>query len=389
MKSKVAAVICEMNPLHGGHLAILRAARREAGEDGTVIAVMSGNYVQRGTPAMFDRYTRAAATVIGGADLVLELPFPWSSASTAYFAAAGVEIASKASAEILCFGSVCGDSATLAEIAETAEKPQFQAILRDRTPEIGEATARETAFLTLLPNIPADIYRSPNDNLAIAYIAECAKRNLQWHAEKRVSGDMFPGASAIRRAIEDGGLADAAPFLAAGTFPLLEQATNAGKAPVFDGALAEYLFRIYAVLGDLLPAGAEGNGGVHERLVRCAAGTANGAEWLSLAATKKYTNARLRRAALFAVTGVTDVMLHVLPAYTTVLAANERGRQHLASLRKRDDFTVLTKPSDYRESSDAVVTQAAIAHRADAIYTKLLPHPADAGFFLREKPAML
>ena len=389
MGTKIAAVICEMNPLHRGHLAILRAAREEAGEDGTVMAVMSGNFVQRGTPALFDRYTRAAAVVRAGADLVLELPYPWSSASAAYFASGGVEIASKASAETLCFGSECADKKTLAKIAETAETQTFQAILQDVAPEIGEAAARERAFRELLPDVPAEILRSPNDTLAIAYITECKKRNLEWSPVKRVSGKDFPGAGAIRQMILSDSLAAAAQYLAPDTLPFLRTAANVGRGPIPDVTLTEYLFRVYAVLGERLPTGADGSGGVHERLVHCAAEAANGTEWLSLAATKKYTNARLRRAALFAVTGVGDDLLHETPLYTTVLAANERGRRHLAVLRKIEDFTILTKPSDFREASAGVIAQATVAHRADAIYTKLMLHPADAGFFLREKPAML
>ena len=389
MGTKIAAVICEMNPLHRGHLRVLGAAREAVGEAGTVIAVMSWNFVQRGTPALFDRYTRAAAVVRAGADLVLELPYPWSSASAAYFASAGVEIASKASAETLYFGSEYADKKTLAEIAEVAEKQAFRDLLQGAAPEIGEAAARERAFRELLPDVPAKILRSPNDNLAIAYIAECWKRNLEWMPVKRISGENLPGATAIRQIVRGGGLAAAAPYLAPGTLALLQNATDAGRGSVSEDALAEYLFRVYAVLGDRLPVGADGSGGVHERLVRCAAEAKNGTEWLALAATKKYTNARLRRAAVFAVTGVSDDLLHEMPLYTTVLAANERGRCHLAALRRNDDFTILTKPSDFRESSAAVIAQATAAHRADAIYTKLLPSPADAGFFLREKPVML
>ncbi|MCQ2424294.1 MAG: nucleotidyltransferase family protein [Clostridia bacterium] len=389
MKEKCVAVICEMNPLHRGHLAILRAARAEAGENGCVIAVMSGNFVQRGIPALFDRYTRAGAVLGGGADLVLELPYPWSSASAAYFAMGGVSVAVSAGANLLCFGSECGDAETLAAASEIEKTPAFQAFLRDAAPETGEAAAREKAYAALLPDAPSSLFRSPNDNLAIAYIGECKKYGLAWHAEKRTSGDGYVGAAAIRRVITGDGLSSAEPYLAPGCLELLRQAAEDGKGPVPEDAFAEYLFRVYAALGDRLPAGADGSGGVLDRLVRCAAEAKNGTEWLVLAATKKYTNARLRRAALFAVTGVSDEMLHETPLYTTVLAANARGRRHLASLRKNENFSILTKPSDYRDASAAVVAQAETAHRADAIYTKLMPRPMPSGFFLREKPIML
>ena len=83
-------VVCEYNPFHNGHTYHLRRCRELAGEDCTVICVMSGDFVQRGEPALYSKFARAEAACLGGADLVVELPLPWSLSSAEAFARGGV-----------------------------------------------------------------------------------------------------------------------------------------------------------------------------------------------------------------------------------------------------------------------------------------------------------
>ena len=102
---KTSVVICEFNPIHLGHKYILSKARESAGDDGCVIAVMSGNFCERCTPAVYDKYTRAHSAVLCGADIVLELPFPWCSSGVEDFALGGVYIAASLGADTLTFRS--------------------------------------------------------------------------------------------------------------------------------------------------------------------------------------------------------------------------------------------------------------------------------------------
>ena len=88
-----SGVICEFNPFHGGHAYLLSRMREQVGADGCVVCLMSGRFVQRGEAAMADPYLRAETALAGGADLVLELPFPWSAGSAEFFASAGVRSA--------------------------------------------------------------------------------------------------------------------------------------------------------------------------------------------------------------------------------------------------------------------------------------------------------
>ncbi|KAI4448019.1 tRNA(Met) cytidine acetate ligase [Eubacterium plexicaudatum ASF492] len=101
---KITGIITEYNPFHNGHAYQLTQARKETNADYMIIA-MSGNFVQRGAPALLDKFVRAKMALLEGADLVLELPAPWSCASAEYFAEAGIALLSRLGCvDTLCYG---------------------------------------------------------------------------------------------------------------------------------------------------------------------------------------------------------------------------------------------------------------------------------------------
>ena len=111
---KVVAIISEYNPFHNGHKYQIDKIREELGEDTAIIAIMSGNYTQRGETAIVDKTIRAKAACLCGVNLVLELPFPFCSSSAEFFASAGVRIADRLSiVDYLAFGSESGDISLL------------------------------------------------------------------------------------------------------------------------------------------------------------------------------------------------------------------------------------------------------------------------------------
>ena len=121
--NKTVGIICEYNPFHSGHRYQIEDVR-SLGFD-RIVCVMSGNSVQRGEFAITDKYTRAEMAVNGGADLVLELPFPYSSSSAEFFALAGVRILENAGVDAICFGSECGDIDKLRKAANVCESEGF------------------------------------------------------------------------------------------------------------------------------------------------------------------------------------------------------------------------------------------------------------------------
>ena len=123
-------IICEYNPFHNGHAAQIRRIRAEFGEDCAVICLMSGNYVQRGEPAIFPKVIRAEAAILGGADLVLELPLTVALSSAEGFADGGVRILTALGCDALSFGTECGDPDLLMDTARLLLQPEIDERLR-------------------------------------------------------------------------------------------------------------------------------------------------------------------------------------------------------------------------------------------------------------------
>ena len=123
---KVVGIIAEYNPFHKGHEYQIRYAREILGADYIVIA-MSGDFVQRGAPALMEKHLRAEMALLGGADLILEMPVQTATASAEGFAAGGVSLLDGLGVvDELCFGSECGDTETLMNIAQILIKEPFE-----------------------------------------------------------------------------------------------------------------------------------------------------------------------------------------------------------------------------------------------------------------------
>lgn len=375
-------IICEYNPMHRGHEYMINKLR----PDGAVVCLMSGNWVQRGDAAVCDKYDRAAAAVRSGADLVLELPFPWSCASAGYFAAAGVHILSAVGVGNIAFGSESASYDMLRAAAHAADEAADSAAADE-----GYAAAYYSAINRALGGTARLL---PNDILGVEYI-RAARRlgtNTEFTVIKRrgagyldtdVNSD-FPSATALRCAIAGGTIPDG---MTDAMEEILRRAAEDGRAPAGLDAIEKIALWRFRRGGAELDRAAECGGGVSGRLERAAGESGTLGQMLSAAATKKYTDARLRRAVIFALTGVLKADLDALPAYTTVLALNGRGRRILAEVRKNAAVEVFTRPSDAsRARSAAVIRQAELLAAAEELYSLALPKPAPAGEFLRRTP---
>lgn len=179
---RVNGIIAEYNPFHNGHKYLLTESKKATGADYTVI-VMSGNFVQRGAPAMLNKYKRAEMALQNGADLVLELPLYYATASAEYFAMGGISLLDKLGVVTnVSFGSECGNLAVLEKIAEIlAEEPADYALLLRENLKKGQSypTARTNALLEYDAAFREyqDILSSPNNILGIEYLKALLKRN--------------------------------------------------------------------------------------------------------------------------------------------------------------------------------------------------------------------
>ncbi len=216
---KVNGIIAEYNPFHNGHKFHIETSKAATGADYTVV-VMSGNYVQRGAPALIDKYARTEMALNGGADLVLELPSLYACASAEYFATGGVALLDKLGVvDNLCFGSECGDVELLEEIAVilTNESPEYIATLKRFLRQgFSYPNARNWALVQHYPylNEHQSVLNSPNNILGIEYCKSLRVRNSSTapFTVKRAGGNYNSGeitdelcsALAIRLALFEG-----------------------------------------------------------------------------------------------------------------------------------------------------------------------------------------
>ncbi len=187
MPFSAAGVIAEFNPFHEGHRLLLKAAR-DNGAD-IILVAMSGNFVQRGEPALLPKRYRASMALHAGADLVIELPLPWAMSGAETFAAGGVALLHALGAKELWFGSECGSASALLETARILETESFQNALR-RPLESGMsfAAARETAVEGLAGSSFSRLLREPNNTLGIEYCRAILrqKSRMEPHSIARV-----------------------------------------------------------------------------------------------------------------------------------------------------------------------------------------------------------
>lgn len=379
---KTVGIICEYNPFHEGHEYMINELRRGGAEK--IICVMSGNAVQRGELAILPKNRRAAAAVMSGADAVFELPYPWCAASAEFFARAGVYALAALGVDTIAFGSECADAEALSAAARRAAR------LSPRSAEeIGETGNAEEYF-----NALGDIKPSPNDILAVEYLKAVFKMKLplDFQVIRRVGagyndskrGEGYPSATAVRTALLAG---DGYFGLPTASAAVLDEALASGEAPtcIRNAEAAMLAFWRMARDSELNSTLAECGGGVAQRLHSCAAKASSAEEFFALAATKKYTNARLRRAALFGMTGVTYQDLDALPAYLNLLAVNKNGRAFVSAAKRRGEIAIVTKPSRIPDS-DGARRQNELARNLDAIYTLAMPKKRENGFFFTKSP---
>ena len=362
-------IICEFNPFHKGHKYLFDKARELGAKN--IVCAMSGNAVQRGEFAICDKYERAKSALQNGADLVLELPFPWSSASAEYFALAGIRVLS-AYCDAVIFGSECGDIELLTRAANIAISREFCEKL-DVRKKSGEGAA--AAYFSLLEEA-VGTRLSSNDILGVEYIKAAKKCGLglefftvrrmgNAYRDNNIYDGEIPSASAIRRAVLDkDDISSVKGYTEDAFISLLDQGM------ITDVRLLDRALLMHFRLADVkeLSCYAEADGGVAERI--CAAAKENSdinGFWNSVK-TKRYTDAKLCRAILFCITKARRELLLQIPEYTYLLAVNENGRKLLSLLKKSGNgefIPIVTKPADVPRNS----LQFAAEERLNAVFS--------------------
>ena len=354
----IVGIICEYNPFHRGHQKQFSMVRQRFGEETVIVCLMSGNYVQRGAPAIFDRAVRAEAALRGGADLVLELPVTASLSSAEGFAAAGVSILSPL-CDYLCFGTESGNADALMRTAQALLSPAFSRELRTGLGAgISFPAARQQALEAM--GMPGNLLEKPNNILAVEYCKAILSqgsallpfpitRGGSYHAELPDAEN--PSATALRRCILTG--ARWLDYVPEEAVPCFESAAVHTPAAGERAILARLRTMTDAEFA-ALPYGSEG---LWRRLMHASREAGSLEEILTRVKTKRYTRTRLDRMVLCAFLGLTEKDLSAPAPYARILAFNDRGRAALKG-------NAFCKNLGWRDCSD----YACLERRCNSLY---------------------
>lgn len=399
-------IVAEYNPFHTGHALQLARTRELLGADLPAVAVMSGSWVQQADCAVADKWTRAKLALMGGVDLVLELPTVWAVSSAESFARGAVSILNAAGVvEYLSFGSESGDMEQLRQVAACLDRGEYPALLKEQLSRgLSFPAARQRAAEQLL-GTDATVLSRPNNTLGIEYLRALhalgspirpvtVKREGAGHNEAAVfSGQMSQeeadqlfwqhnttlSATAIRGYLTEGEWERMAPYLPQGGLELLRE--SAPELPVLARLERAILARVRTMSaedwGRLPDAGAAE--GLPNRLERAGRECTSMAEFFDLAKTKRYTHSRLRRLVLWAFLGLTAADVPAAPPYLRVLGFSARGQELLKEMKKQAALPILTKPAQAKDLPEPGRRLFQLESRCTDLYDLCRAAPRPAG----------
>lgn len=346
----VSAVICEYNPFHNGHKYQLECMKKE---NDAVICIMSGDFVQRGDVAVFDKFIRARAALLSGADLVVMLPVCYSLSSAELFATGGVRLCdSLGIVDRLYFGSECGDINKLYAAAR---------LLSDESYEISEKlklllkngmsypSAKSAAYEG---KIDGDILTEPNNILAVEYIKALImlnskiqpitlKRHMAEHHDNVPKGDIA-SASYVRSRINN--KYSYSEYVPQGAFELYKNKT-VSKLSELDSVLS-YVIRTKSqeAIGAVNDVGEGLENRIKSAVTSCY-GFYNISEYIK---TKRYTLTRIKRILLNVLLDIDKKTPKSAPEYIRVLGMNSKGAELLSLIKRTSPLPIITKTADFK-----------------------------------------
>lgn len=384
----VAGIVAEFDPFHLGHQYLINELRHRLGQDTPVVVVLSGSFTQRGGAAICPPVARAEMALRGGADLVLELPLPFATASAETFARGGVEaLLSTGVVDTLCFGSETGEESTLRRMAAALEGKDFPQALKVFVAQgLPFAAARQQALEQVLGG---KLPQGANDLLATEYLRF-------WPADRpalaipRRGGDHggSQSASRVRQLLLAGEWRQAAQLLPQSSLEILDREFRQGRCPgSLQWAERGVLYRLRTMTEADFAAIADCTEGLEHRLVRSATQAGSLEEFYALAKSKRYAHARIRRIVLRAFLGMTGLPEQV--PYLRVLGANVRGLELLREMKTRSTLPVITKPAHGRNLEGEAGALFAQARRADDLWGLCLERPIPSGWSWSQGPVLL
>ena len=397
---KILGLITEYNPFHNGHLYHLNKSKEISNATHTV-AIMSGNFLQRGEPAIMHKWARAKTAIKSGVDLVIELPTLYACSTAEIFAFGAISLLDNLGAiNHISFGSEIGNLSLLSKIANILANPppQFSTILKEYIDSgLMFPVARSRAITMYFKKIEHyktdklvlidNIMKNPNNILGIEYLKAIKQLGSQitpytisrkttcYGSEKIYSGPIA-SATAIRKHMFAGKpLSDINHVIPNSTFDILSSNINAGLAPIFSTDFEKSIFTILrrSSLNDIKNV-FDVVEGLENRIYRCSVNVSTLAELYSCIKSKRYTLTRLQR-----------ILMHILlnvdkndvfycndkggPQYARILAFNTKGREILRVLKTASSIPIISNLKYYHPQNRSAHKMLGIDIRATNIYS--------------------
>lgn len=379
---KVAGIIAEFNPFHNGHAFLVQKAR-EAGYT-HVVAVMSGNFVQRGEPALFHHSVRTQAALRNGVDLVIQLPSVYAMSGAQSFARAGAEILDALGiVDSIVFGSECGNADLLSQTADAVYGEEIKNHLSSELDKgISFASARENALRTINPEY-ADVIKSPNNILGVEYIAALKNlgsdvspvtfsRNGAAHDSDETDGKIA-GASLIRELMRNGEeWKNLVPDNTADIY-------NASEIADISKLESAVLYKIRTVSAEELAKVPDISEGIENRILSAAKQAGSLEELYSFAKTKRYSHARIRRIIWNCLLGVTANDLDKSVPYIRITGFNKKGAELIKAAKETAKLPIMSKPSDLLQLGETAQRLFSLECMAGDIYSLCYKNPDICG----------
>lgn len=369
---KTAGIIAEYNPFHNGHFYHVRQTR--AAGYSHIVAVMSGNVVQRSEVACFSKWTRASAAVKSGVNLVIELPAVYAVASAEKFASAGVSLLDGLGLiDGLSFGSESGNLQELFRCAEACMKINGSAELTGFLSQgLSFPKAREKAVEQIAGSEVSKLLRTPNNILGVEYLKALQnigssmepitiRRKGPGHDSKEFS-TRYASASLIRETLQQKDIYDLHRFFPEEAFYLFRQdfALKAGGASMYELTTA-ILYKLRTMTPEDFARLPDVSEGLEYRLCAEAKNAISIDDYLKRVKTKRYTMSRLKRIIICALLGIDKELMETQPPYIRVLAFDSKGKEILREAKKSATLPIYHSFAKLQEDFPVLAEKEALA----------------------------
>ena len=351
---RIAGIVAEYNPLHKGHMLQIKDVKKNTGADFVVVA-MSGNFVQRGETAIFDKWTRAYFALQAGADMVVELPVVYSLSCAERFAYGGVKILSSLGIDVLCFGCENDDKELLIKTSELMENEtqEFKTVIKAYLDKgLSYPRARSMAITEFYPDIK-DYIVKPNFILALEYLKAIKRvnENIDFYITKRVNSnhddlESLSGSCARNRIINGGNLEEVLPDF------VIERIKD--EMPVTSDMMSEIiLYAIRTANKDTIRQIQDVREGFEMAIMREGAKAKSLDELVGKLKSKRYTLAGVKRIMMNIALSVTQELSDKAfsdesSVYAKVLGIKNNSKMLLGEISKRTKIPVITKYQDMK-----------------------------------------